>query len=346
MDPFLESLAKHGLDVSSAAEAAQVTGWLSTGNYALNWAVSGRFDRGWPLGHLVEIFGDYSTGKSFVVLRAIAEAQKAGGVALLDDTEGALNPDWAADQLEVDVNKLALRYSHTIKDHFDAVTAFVKAIEDVKVTAPSVLALDSLAMLTTEDELKKGLEKPSMTRAKEVRAMLRQLGKIIHDTPATYLIANHEIANIGGFFKDKTTPGGGGVKYLATVRVELRFPARIKRGEEIVGVLPTIFIEKNRLCSPWRQVKVAIPFHEPISPYSGLIPLLLDIGVLGESGRYLTVDGKKTSIYAQKTDFFKQDLAAIELMDAYPDLLDDPKVSQKEIVAAEERADNLQADNG
>ena len=86
---WLKALKATKLEVKSARDALQVKGWLDTGNYALNWAVSGRFGRGYPLGHSCEIFGDQGTGKSFLVARAMAMAQARNGVALIDDTEGA-----------------------------------------------------------------------------------------------------------------------------------------------------------------------------------------------------------------------------------------------------------------
>ncbi len=93
---WFKALEKEKLAVRTARDAAEVVGWLDTGNYALNWAISGRFGRGYPLGHTVEVFGDPSTGKSFLLARAMAMVQAMKGVALLDDTEGAYNVEWMA----------------------------------------------------------------------------------------------------------------------------------------------------------------------------------------------------------------------------------------------------------
>lgn len=331
-DKFLTALQKHGLkDVSIAAEGAKILGYLDTGNYALNWIISNRFMGGWPLGHVSEIFGDPSTGKSYVIARAIATALSQGGVALLDDTEGAFNAVWANQKLGVATDRLAYRRSSTVADHMETVGSYVAALKDVIVSektkiGPSVLALDSLALLTTAHELEVGVSKVSLTRAKEIRTLFRVLGSKLSSLPVAYLIANHTIANIGDFFQDKTTPGGGGPKFQASVRVELRKSSKIKVGNQIVGVKVKVVIDKNRLTVPWRTSELVIPFFEPISPYSGLVPLLLNLNVLTVPSRSLVFSqewfkGVDTGIAAHKSDFLKQDQSATELVKAYPELL-------------------------
>ncbi len=350
MADFLKALTKHGLDVSSASDVAQVSGWLDTGNWALNRIVSGKFSRGWPLGRVVEIFGDPSTGKTFLIARAIASALSGGGVALLDDSEGSFNAVWAALQLGVDTKCLAYVQSDTVEEHFAAVKAYTEAMRDVGVARPSVLALDSLALLSTAHEKKVGMTKASMTKAKDVKKMLRLTAHELSTLPAVYLITNHTIANIGDFFHDKTTPGGGGVKFQATVRVELRNPAKIKVADrKYVGVRVRAFVEKNRLTAPWKSAEIAIPFNEPISPYSGLIPVLLDLGVLtiSENGRSLIYQEQETKIppYKDKDNFLKQDAAAARLVEKYPDILtvadslDESVPSLAEAVIEEEEKD-------
>lgn len=344
-DRFFTALQQHGLkDVSIAAEGAKILGYLDTGNFALNWVISNKFYGGWPLGHVTEIFGDPSTGKSYLVARAIAFALSQNGVALLDDTEGAFNAVWAAQKLGVDTTRLAYRRSATVGDHMETVTSFLKALADVieyqkaskdpKPIGPSILALDSLALLTTAHELEVGLEKKDMTRASEFRTLFRVTGSRISALPVAYIIANHTIANIGDLFNPRTTPGGGGAKFQATVRLDLRKTSRMKSGTQIVGVKVKAYVEKNRLAVPYRVTEMVIPFFEPISPYSGLVPLLLNLGVLTSPGRSLVlksqgppVEGQDlldidTKISTNKSDFMKQDQSAKELLERYPKLLE------------------------
>ena len=208
-DEWLGALGDQGLSVKSARDALAVTGWLDSGNYALNWAISGRLLRGYPLGHCVEAFGDPGTGKSFLLARALGMAQQQGGVAMLDDTEGAYNLEWIG-TLGVDADRLAYKRSRTVKDHLEVATAFVKAYKSLGLTVPGVLAADSLAQLSTEHELATRLDKKDMSKAAELKAFFRIMAGDLADLPVVYIAANHTIANIGNFFQSRTTPGGGG----------------------------------------------------------------------------------------------------------------------------------------
>lgn len=323
-DPFIAELQKQGLKgVTAAAESAQVKGFLNSGNLALNWAMSGKFQGGWPLGHVAEIFGDPSTGKSFIIARAIAAAHTAGGNALLDDTESAFNPIWAATGLGVDPTRLAHTKSHTIQDHDRVVRAFIGAMEKLEITKPSVLALDSLALLSSDEEVKAGFEKEHMKRAKDIKKLFRLNAILLNSTSATYLVTNHTIANIGDVFNPKTTGGGGGLKFQATIRLDLQNPKRLRDVDNrYVGVRITAFVEKNRISPPWRKVQMIIPFFEPLSPVSGLVALLLDLKVLEKtSGHRLAYQEKDTGIFAYATDLWKQDGSALELLTKFPDLI-------------------------
>lgn len=326
MSDWVKALSKGGLEAQSAAEAMQVRGWLDTGTYALNWAVSGWLRGGYPLGKTVEIFGDPATGKSSLVARALASAQEAGGVALLDDVEGGYSLEWAA-QLGVDVDQLALVQSRTVKDHLQAAGSFVaayKSMADKLNGAPGILALDSIAQLSTEHEMEKRLDKRDMTKAAELKAFFRIMGGELNDWPVLHLSANHTIAAIGNMFQKKSTPGGGGPKFSASVRIDLRAVSKIKDGAEYSGVIVTAVVEKNRFTSPWKKVRLALPFDGPPSRCSGLIPLLVDLGILEERGQFLYMEGEKVGrAYKSKERFLAQDQAAEQLLEEYPTLLDE-----------------------
>lgn len=321
---WFTALEREGLTVHSARDAVTVPGWLDTGNYALNWAISGRFGLGYPLGHAVEIFGDPSTGKSFLVARAIAMVQAQKGVALLDDTEGAYNLDWLQ-KLGVNVDHLAYQHSRTVNDHLAVAQAFLKAYRSGDVKGPGLLACDSLAALSTEHELEVGLDKRDMTKAGELKAFFRIVGGDLSGLTVVHLSANHTIANIGDFFHKRTTPGGGGPKFHASVRVDLCGISKIKMGPDYVGVLCLVVIDKNRLAPPWKKIRLAIPFERPISRASGLIPVLIDLGVLEASGQFLRYQGKKLGlrVFKSKEHALKQDEEAERLLDQIPELLEE-----------------------
>ncbi len=320
---WLDALGKQGLEVKSARDALQVKGWLSTGNYALNWAISGQLLRGYPLGHTGEIFGDPSTGKSFLAARALAMVQAQGGVALLDDTEGAYNLEHSA-ALGVDVAKLAYRNSRTVKQHLDTTLAFIKAYRDLGLTVPGILVCDSLAQLSTEHEMDTKLDKKDMSKAGELKAFFRIVGGDLLDLPVIHLSTNHTIAAIGNMFQSRTTPGGGGPKFNSSWRLDLRAISKIKSGADYIGCICRAVVDKNRFTAPWKEVRMAIPFAKPISKASGLIPLLMAFGVVQESGAFLEYQGKRLGrTFKSKDSFLEQDEVAEELLDQWPEILEE-----------------------
>jgi recombination protein RecA len=340
---WLEALGDQGLVVKSARDALSASAFLDTGNYALNWAISGRLLRGYPLGHCVEVFGDPGTGKSFLIARALGMAQEQGGVAMLDDTEGAYNLEWI-DQLGVEADSLAYRRSRTVREHLQTATAFIQAYRDLGLKTPGILAGDSLALLSTDHELTTRLDKRDMTKATELKAFFRIVGTELIDIPAVYLAANHTIANIGDMFNKRTTPGGGGLKFQASVRLDLRSISKIKSGGDFVGVICRVVVEKNRIVAPWKEVRLAIPFYRQVSRVSGLIPLLLNLGVLGTTGNFLTYRGDNLGIRTHKTkgSFLKQDQSADELIDLLPELLEETDAILAERSTADEPWDGAE----
>lgn len=320
---WLDALASQKLEVKSARDALQTKGWLDTGSYALNWAISGRLLRGWPLGHMAEMFGDPGTGKSFLAARAIAMAQAARGVALLDDTEGAYNAEHAA-KLGVNVDALAYRRSATVKAHLQTTQAYISAYRAIEPPGPGILVLDSIAQLSTEHEIEMQLDKRDMSKAAEMKAFFRIVGNDLFDLPVLWLATNHKIANIGNPFQQSTTGGGGGPKYMSSVRLDLRAISKIKQGNEVIGTICRVVVDKNRIVAPWKEVRIAIPFNQPISKASGLIPLLVALGVLEERGNFLYYQGQKMGrAYKTKERFLQQDETGEQILDQYPELLEE-----------------------
>lgn len=321
---WFEALEQQGLEIKSARDAMQVKGWLDTGNFALNWAISGQLLGGYPLGHTVEIFGDPATGKSYLIARAVAMAQRAGGAVLLDDTEGGYNKEHA-ERIGVDLDALAHYRSRTVKEHLKVAQAFVEAYRAVHTAAdvPGVLAVDSLAALSTEHELEVQLDKRDMTKAQELHAFFRIMGSELLELPIVHLSANHAIATIG-MFQSRTTPGGGGPKYAASVRLDLRAISKIKSGADYAGAICRVVVNKNRIVAPWKEVRLAIPFAQPISRASGLVPLLVAMGVLEERGQFLLRAGQRLGrAYKTKEKFLDQDEIGERLLEQYPDILEE-----------------------
>lgn len=326
MSSWMKALKEQKLTVKSARDALQVKGWLDTGNYALNWAISGRLLGGYPLGHTVEIFGDPGTGKSFLVARALAMVQAVGGVALLDDIEGAYNLEHLERRLGVNVKELAMTdpRSRTVKDHLKAAKAFIAAYRESKQKGPGVLALDSIAQLSTEHEMETMLDKRDMSKAAELKAFYRLVGGDLFDLPVVHLATNHTIAAIGSMFQTRTTPGGGGPKFTASVRLDLRAFSKIKASAGIAGVICRVVVDKNRIVAPWKEVRLAIPFEQSISRTSGLVALLIEMGVLTEKGQFLFYGKQKLGrSYQSKEKFLDQDALGAQFIEQHPQILEE-----------------------
>lgn len=327
---WLDALAGTGLSVRSARDAAQVVGWLDTGNFALNWAISGRFGRGYPLGHTVEIFGDPSTGKTFLLARAIAMVQEMGrniGEALLDDTERAWNLEWVGQALGVDVDRLGYESSRTVKEYLEVAQKFLEAVRAMRLKA-AVLACDSLSELSTEHEIEKGLDKRDMTKAPELKAFFRIMGGDLGESPVVHLMSSHIIATPGEMFQKRTTSGGGGPKFHSSIRIDMRSPSKLQAGDkgDYIGVWTKVFVDKNRLCPPWKEVRLVIPFYQPISRASGLVPVLVRLGVLEKRGDFLTYQDKKVgrAYKADKKEYaFRMDEQGEQLLDSFPEILEE-----------------------
>lgn len=323
-DKFLKAMSDD-LGMVTAEEAAQVTGWVSTGNYALNFAISNRFaSRGWPLGHVAEIYGAPSTGKTFLLLRAISEIQRAGGVGLYDDAENRLNADWARRKLGVDTTNLMHRTSGTVQEHWEFLSGILKAYEATGEDRPLMAVLDSIGILSTDKEMSDEFDTRDMTRAYNLRKLFRMLVKKLKGLPIAYLAANHTYSKIGAspWEKSEESSGGGGFKYQSSVRLSLRTPKKVKGDGDLDGIIIRAVVEKNSLTIPFREASLMIPFGRPISPYSGLIPTLLDRGYLSTTSNHKLVwQEGDTGISAHKSDFMKQDQSALELLGEYPELL-------------------------
>lgn len=320
----MKALSGTGLQVKSARDALQIKGYLDSGNYALNWAVSGKLLGGYPLGHCGEIFGDPGTGKSFLAARAVAMAQQAGGVALLDDTEGAYNDERAAN-IGIDVDTLALvdPRSRTVKQHLKATQAFVAAVRESKPPL-AIEVLDSLAQLSTEHEMETQLDKKDMSKAGELKAFYRIVAGDLFDLPVVHLATNHVIAAIGNMYQTRTTGGGGGPKYMTSWRLDMRAVSKIRQGTEVVGVICRAVVDKNRFVAPWKEVRLAIPFNQPISKASGLVPLLIGLGLIEERGHFLWKDGQKLGRnYKTKERMLAQDESGEQILDSFPEILEE-----------------------
>ena len=313
--------------------------FFDTGNYALNYILSGDFDAGFPVGgHTIDIHGDPQTGKSLLVYTAIANFLKKfpDGIVVLDDTEYAY-VEFLGGNIGIDESRFMRFCTSSVEDHArlfftggkiktgtdeagKSVYAEVKPLipELSKKSKHILIAVDSIAVWSTEHELGVGLEKPDMSKAKVLRALLRIVKDDIRKYNVTYLITNHMYFNIGDMFgPQKKESGGQAPAYQSQIRLCMNIAGKVKvtasgkpseaedgydKNAKIVGVIARATTVKNRFAPPFRSCEIEIKFDSGMSRFSGLLKLLIDLRVVESTsgGWYESYDGK---IRFQSKDF-------------------------------------------
>jgi len=279
--------------------------FFDSGNYALNYILSGNFDGGFPIGQVINVHGDPMTGKSLLVYNAISNFLKKyhDGVVILDDTEFSY-VNFLGSNLGIDESRFIRISTSSVEEHSKVVFfgGTVKSMVDehgadseIEIKEPLVpklyrggarhimIAVDSIAAWSTEHEIAVGLEKPDMSKAKVLRALLRTAMPEIKKYGLTYIITNHLIFNIGEMFGPKKVEGGGQAPaYWSTVRLCMSIGGKIKHKDNntIVGVVARAQTVKNRFAPPFRTCELEIKFDSGMSRYSGLIQLLQDLRVI------------------------------------------------------------------
>jgi len=272
-----------------------VRNFISTGSVALDWAISGKLlGGGLPSGRVVDFFGDPSTGKSLLIQHILKNTQNLGGIAILDDVEQAYDMFFAK-AIGVKVEDLWIISSETVEEHFKAVAKIIASIREKDKDVLITIALDSLAALSTKHEKDVGFDKVDMFKAKLIRQGMRVLGGSFSKENVLYVVANHVIANIGAMYGPKsTTPGGGGVPFQASVRVELNLRGQLEaENKKKVGVKVRANIRKNRVAPPFKQVVFDVFFDRGVEGYSGMFDVLVEEGIIKSAGGWFEYDGKK-----------------------------------------------------
>lgn len=268
-------------ELENASFGREEVEFFSTGVPALDWLVSGKFDGGGlPLGRIIEFFGDPSTGKSLIMYNILARIQQAGGLAVLDDVERAYSMEWAQ-MCGIDPDRLIIEHSGTVSEHEVVIQ---KVVAKAKGVFPFVgIGLDSVAMLSTTHEMDTDMDKRDLTKASDIRKLMRRIKDTIGESNTLYMVANHVIANIGGYGRAKVATGGSGIPFLATVRISLSLRERLKdKNKEIFGVRSEFLTEKNRFAAPYKKVNLIVHFATGLLRDSGLFELGLRFGVVEE----------------------------------------------------------------
>jgi protein RecA len=280
-----------------------VSDWLSTGILPLNFAMSGRYDGGIPVGRITEIYGAASCGKTLMATFAMIQTQKKGGMAVLLDYEHAFSIE-RAESLGLDSSKnWYYRQPDTAEAGFGMIKEICGLMKDKNPEQHLTVVVDSTASMITEAELKAGFDdvnmKTKLSLAVVMSGSLKLLAGIISRSNTTLIFLNQTRDNPGVLFGDKeTTPGGNAQKFYASLRVRLRKGGKVKDEDGgIIGEEVTAMTVKNKVYRPFVETQYISSFAEGVDLYSTHINALHAMGRLGSTKGWLEMDGKK---YRQK----------------------------------------------
>jgi recombination protein RecA len=283
------------------------TDWVSTGNYALNYLISGDFFRGIPLGKVTVFAGESGAGKSYICSgNIIRHAQEQGIYVVLVDSENALDEKWLID-LGVDTSegKLLKLNMAMIDDVAKTIHEFMKEYKLMPADErPKVLfVIDSLGMLLTPTDINQfeaGDLKGDMGRKpKALTALVRNCVNMFGSYNVGMVCTNHTYASQDMFDPDDKISGGQGFVYASSIVVAMK-KLKLKEDEDgnkvsdVLGIRSACKIMKTRYAKPFESVQVKIPYSTGMSPTSGLVDLFEKLGVLTKSGNKLQYVSKKT----------------------------------------------------
>jgi recombination protein RecA len=276
------------------------TDWISTGNYALNYLISGDFKKGVPLGKVTVFAGESGAGKSYICSgNLVRHAQEQGIYVVLVDSENALDEAWLhALGVDTSEDKLLKLNMAMIDDVAKTINEFVKEYKDIpEETRPKVLfVIDSLGMLLTPTDVNQfeaGDLKGDMGRKpKALTALVRNCVNMFGALNIGLVATNHTYASQDMFDPDDKISGGQGFIYASSIVVAMR-KLKLKEDEDgaktttVNGIRAACKIMKTRYAKPFESVQVKIPYATGMSPYSGLVDLFEAEGLLKQEGNRL-----------------------------------------------------------
>lgn len=273
---------------------------ISTGSILIDQALG---IGGLPKGRIIEIYGPEASGKTTLAMHTIAQAQKNGGICAFIDAEHALDPNHAQN-LGINVDDLIISQPDYGEQALDIAEMLVRS------GAVDIIVIDSVAALVPKAELEGDMGDSHMgLQARLMSQALRKLSPVVHKSKTVLIFINQMRQNIGAlpFAPKETTTGGNALKFYASVRLDVRRVASLKKQDVQIGNRVAVKVSKNKVAPPFRRVEVDLLFNEGISKELDLLDAALHYDVIKKSGAWFSYDGNNI---AQGRDQVLQHLKA------------------------------------